>query len=120
LLTDPDLRTSRKQSRITILTRHQVTTLYVITLTRSAWEVHALEPTPVPGTGQGKLKYSIVSHNSCLGRLVTLKEKTKLPIIVERIKKHLGLNHVRLAVKSSSQSPDDVEIETVALCAGCI
>lgn len=72
----------------------------------------------MPGTGQGILKYSIVD-NSPLGRLVTLKEKTKLPIVVERIKKHLGLNHLRLAVKSSSQSLDDVEIKTVALCAGC-
>jgi dinuclear metal center YbgI/SA1388 family protein len=69
-----------------------------------AWEVYQLEPIPVASTGQG--------------RIVTLKEKVPLSVMIERIKKHLGLNHVRVAVGSNTKSIEEIQIRTIALCAG--
>jgi putative NIF3 family GTP cyclohydrolase 1 type 2 len=68
-----------------------------------AWEVYPLEPTPVEGFG--------------VGRLITLTEPVKLTVLVPIIKKHLNLPHVRVALPSQ-KSMEDVEIRTIALCAG--
>jgi len=70
----------------------------------AAWEIYQLEPIPVEGTGQG--------------RLVTLKEKVTLAELVQRVKKHLGLSHVRLALGSSTKSKEEIQVKTIALCAG--
>eukprot|EP01116_Phalansterium_solitarium_P003532 TRINITY_DN14344_c0_g1_i1.p1 TRINITY_DN14344_c0_g1~~TRINITY_DN14344_c0_g1_i1.p1 ORF type:complete len:375 (+),score=149.89 TRINITY_DN14344_c0_g1_i1:922-2046(+) len=69
-----------------------------------AWEVVALEPLPVDGTGQ------------C--RLITLDEKVSLAVMVERVKKHLGLQRLRLAVATASPNADSALVQTVAVCAG--
>ncbi|HEY5653454.1 MAG TPA: Nif3-like dinuclear metal center hexameric protein [Pontiella sp.] len=62
-------------------------------------EVSVLQPTPNSDAGQG--------------RLVTLKKPVKLKTLAQRIKKHLGLETLRIAA-----APEDTLIETVALCAG--
>ena len=49
------------------------------------------------------------------GRLLTLKEKLKLSQALERLKKHLALDKVRLALGSSQSDPD---VGTIAVCAG--
>lgn len=48
-----------------------------------------------------------------MGRLVKLKEPTPLSQVVGLVKKHLGLDFVRLAANDSSQI-----VSTVAICAG--
>jgi len=69
-----------------------------------AWDVYQLEAMPVEGTGQG--------------RLVTLNNRITLAELVERVKKHLRLPHVRLATGSSTKSKEELQIKTIALCAG--
>ncbi|PRP74408.1 NIF3-like protein 1-like [Planoprotostelium fungivorum] len=72
-----------------------------------AWEVVSLQPLPVPATGQG--------------RLVTLKEPATLKEMIDRIKRHLGIPHLRLALSETNSESDRViqpKIKTVALCAG--
>eukprot|EP01117_Protostelium_nocturnum_P005745 TRINITY_DN2070_c0_g1_i1.p1 TRINITY_DN2070_c0_g1~~TRINITY_DN2070_c0_g1_i1.p1 ORF type:complete len:429 (-),score=157.55 TRINITY_DN2070_c0_g1_i1:190-1332(-) len=69
-----------------------------------AWEVFSLQSLPVEGTGQG--------------RLVTLKEPVKLTEMVQRIKKHLGLPHVRLATSELVANSEEATVKTIALCAG--
>lgn len=51
-----------------------------------------------------------------MGRLCTLDESVSLETMIERIKKHLKLSHVRLAlgVGKTRESP----VKVVALCAG--
>jgi dinuclear metal center YbgI/SA1388 family protein len=63
--------------------------------------VKALEKRPVSGTGQG--------------RLITLKEKTKLSTLIQKIKTNLNLKYLRLA---TTQDPENVEVKTIAVCAG--
>jgi len=70
----------------------------------AVWEIHPLEPTVVAHTGQG--------------RVVTLKEPVKLSKLIERIKSHLELPHIRLALPLRVTNAEDVQIKTVALCAG--
>ena len=57
------------------------------------------------------------------GRLVTLKTPVPLPELLQRIKDHLKLPHVRLAVggyQGDTAKPESVQtpVQTVALCAG--
>ncbi|KAI8816156.1 GTP cyclohydrolase 1 type 2/Nif3 [Fimicolochytrium jonesii] len=49
------------------------------------------------------------------GRIHTLKQPIPLKTLVERVKKHLGLAHVRLATAPGQESKD---VATVAICAG--
>jgi len=63
--------------------------------------VKTLEKVPVSGTGQG--------------RLITLKEKTKLSALIQKIKHNLNLKYLRLA---TTQDPENVEVKTIAMCAG--
>jgi len=67
------------------------------------WEAYQLEPVPVEGSGQG--------------RLLTLTEKTTLSNLVERVKKHLKLSHVRVAT-AAGKNKDNLQVQTIALCAG--
>jgi len=67
-----------------------------------AYEIYALAPRPRHNTGQG--------------RVVTLREPAPLTAIVDRIKRHLGLEHVRLAVGDGRT--EDAPIRTIALCPG--
>jgi dinuclear metal center YbgI/SA1388 family protein len=62
-------------------------------------EVSVLQP--IPGTDAGQ------------GRLVELKKPEEIKRLVQRIKKHLGLENLRLAVPA-----EDRPVQTVALCAG--
>ena len=63
---------------------------------------------PILGTGQG--------------RLCTLHSSVTLSELIIRIKNHLNLKHVRLAVAhtdmSHQGSPLESQVQTVALCAG--
>jgi dinuclear metal center YbgI/SA1388 family protein len=68
-----------------------------------AWDIYKLEPKPMRDTGQGRLIY--------------LKRKTPLPELVRRIKRHLGVDLLRVA------GPRDMlsgrrPIDEVAVCAG--
>ncbi|XP_078730080.1 NIF3-like protein 1 [Lampetra fluviatilis] len=65
-------------------------------------EITALRKPPFPGTG--------------MGRLCTLTEPVSTSTLVSRIKQHLKLPHVRLAL-GAGKSPDST-VQTVALCAG--
>ncbi|CAN0057363.1 unnamed protein product [Lampetra planeri] len=65
-------------------------------------EITALRKPPFPGTG--------------MGRLCTLTEPVSTSTLVSRIKQHLKLPHVRLAL-GAGKSPDST-VRTVALCAG--
>lgn len=90
-----------------------------------SWEAHTLEKLPQPSTGQG--------------RLVTLAQPINLATAVARIKKHLKLENVRVALPLSStstststdtsattitaaasvlKSAENVKVKKVALCAG--
>lgn len=61
---------------------------------------------PILGTGQG--------------RLCTLHSPVTLSELINRIKSHLNLKHVRLAAAHMSQQENPLEshVQTVALCAG--
>lgn len=65
-------------------------------------EIFKQETFPLPGHG--------------LGRLCQLKEPVSLSSAVKLVKKHLGLEHVRLAVGEGKTL--DSKLETVAACAG--
>ena len=71
-----------------------------------AWEAYKLEPHPMTGfagvgTGQG--------------RRITLNRPTSLNTLVMRVKKHLGLKHVRVAQANGHGVRG---VRTIALCAG--
>ncbi|XP_006004863.1 NIF3-like protein 1 isoform X1 [Latimeria chalumnae] len=65
-------------------------------------EIIPLQKPPLPNTG--------------MGRLCQLKEPVSIATVVERIKNHLKLNHVRLAL-GSGKTLDSV-LKTAAVCAG--
>jgi len=52
-----------------------------------------------------------------MGRLATLARPMTLNTLANRLKKHLGLKHLRLATPAGAE-PTDHRIETVALCPG--
>ena len=68
-----------------------------------AWEVYTLTDRPNNVIGQG--------------RFVTMDQPRPLVEVVERIKQHLNLKHVRLA-RSHQHRDENATIQTVALCAG--
>lgn len=53
---------------------------------------------------------------------MTLSEPLKLAAVVDKVKKHLGLPHIRLAAAQSSPqtpiAPESILIKTIAICAG--
>ena len=51
------------------------------------------------------------------GRLLKMEKGISLADIVRRLKKHLQLSHVRLALKSKAD-PEDVQVDSIAVCAG--
>ncbi|KAJ3294665.1 NGG1 interacting factor [Rhizoclosmatium sp. JEL0117] len=53
-----------------------------------------------------------------VGRLVTLNQAASLYDLIQAIKKHLNLPHVRLALPEGKTDPRDVSIRTIAICAG--
>ena len=101
------------------LQQHQITKLELVCAGRSlatisevlqgmsganppVWEVHPLSPRPKLGVG--------------MGRMLRLKQPVQLPLLVERLKEHLGLHFVRLA--ASAQHKRGKQVERVAVCAG--
>jgi len=44
-----------------------------------------------------------------------LKEKTTMSTLQERVKKHLGLTRIQVALRTESPNPD---VQSVAICAG--
>ncbi|XP_078679845.1 NIF3-like protein 1 isoform X2 [Branchiostoma floridae x Branchiostoma belcheri] len=66
-------------------------------------QVMKLEKPPLPGAG--------------MGRLVTLDDPVTLSDLLSRVKTHLGLNHVRLAV-GEGKTLEGSTVRSVALCAG--
>eukprot|EP01119_Soliformovum_irregulare_P011432 TRINITY_DN2857_c0_g1_i1.p1 TRINITY_DN2857_c0_g1~~TRINITY_DN2857_c0_g1_i1.p1 ORF type:complete len:402 (+),score=118.24 TRINITY_DN2857_c0_g1_i1:173-1378(+) len=68
-----------------------------------AWEVYPLEPTPVPDTG--------------MGRIVKLDQPQTLAWAIDRIKKHLKMDHIRVAIPQGS-SVDQHRVSKIAICAG--
>lgn len=68
--------------------------------------------------GLGGQKVSIATEESEQGpgRLLELDEPMKLEVLVDRVKKHLGLRNVRVAAAEAHR--DGLEIHRVALCAG--
>ncbi|MCA9594724.1 MAG: Nif3-like dinuclear metal center hexameric protein [Myxococcales bacterium] len=67
-----------------------------------AWEAYPLEPTAPPGFG--------------MGRLLTLDEPAPLSALVDRVKRGLGLAHVRVA--ASRRHREGLPLRTAAVCAG--
>ncbi len=65
------------------------------------------------GDGEVSVLQPIQNSDAGQGRLVKLKKPVKLKTLTQRIKKHLGLKTLRIAVVS-----EDTPIQTVALCAG--
>lgn len=65
------------------------------------------------GEGEVSILQPIPNTNAGQGRLVTLKNPTQLNELVKRVKAHLGLSHLRLALAA-----EDTPITTIALCAG--
>ncbi|KAJ7345474.1 hypothetical protein JRQ81_001424 [Phrynocephalus forsythii] len=51
-----------------------------------------------------------------MGRLCRLKEPVSTSVVVEKVKSHLGLSHIRLALGAGKSLESQVEV--VALCAG--
>ena len=51
-----------------------------------------------------------------VGRMVTLSNPVSLSDLVQRIKSHLGLSSVRLAIGRGSE--DTTVVNTIAICAG--
>eukprot|EP00123_Amoebidium_parasiticum_P013845 comp22182_c0_seq1/m.32585 comp22182_c0_seq1/g.32585 ORF comp22182_c0_seq1/g.32585 comp22182_c0_seq1/m.32585 type:complete len:388 (-) comp22182_c0_seq1:76-1239(-) len=66
----------------------------------ASWQIQELLAQPLANTGTG--------------RLVKLKEPISVEEFVRRVKKHLNLPNVRLAMPSKA----DVKIQTVGICAG--
>ena len=64
-----------------------------------AWDLYTLQPKPTDRIGQG--------------RRVTLSEPVTLAMLVARIKRQLGLKHVRVADAAGRR-----HVRTIALCAG--
>jgi len=52
------------------------------------------------------------------GRIVKLKEKLPLVDVIERVKKHLNLTILRLAIPSTYNSKEEVTIGSIAVCVG--
>lgn len=67
-----------------------------------AWDLYRLEPKPMNDAGQG--------------RFATLARPTSVRSTVAKIKRHLGLRHVRVAVSNAHAAGRS--IESVAVCAG--
>jgi len=65
------------------------------------------------GDGEVSVLQPIQNSDAGQGRLVELKRQVKLKTLTQRIKKHLGLESLRIA-----EAADDKPIKTVALCAG--
>ncbi|EJD40915.1 NGG1p interacting factor 3 [Auricularia subglabra TFB-10046 SS5] len=68
--------------------------------------VQALRPTDGGAGAEGSTEG--------LGRLVTLAKPEPLDVLVEKVKKHLGLQHVQLGRSAAGRA----EVGTIALCAG--
>ena len=51
-----------------------------------------------------------------MGRLIRLSEPITINRVLELVKSHLKLQHVRLAIADNAE--DDMNVETIALCAG--
>ncbi|KAJ6665259.1 hypothetical protein lerEdw1_004308 [Lerista edwardsae] len=51
-----------------------------------------------------------------MGRLCTLEEPVSISVLIERVKSHLGLPHIRLALGAGKSL--ESQVKTVALCAG--
>ncbi len=51
-----------------------------------------------------------------MGRLIRLSEPITINRVVELVKSHLKLQHVRLATADNAEN--DMNVETIALCAG--
>ncbi|KAH8998785.1 GTP cyclohydrolase 1 type 2/Nif3 [Lactarius hatsudake] len=70
------------------------------------------------GLGRGSVDLIGDEHSSgrggC-GRLLRLSEKTTMTSLQERIKKHLGLPQVQVALGTDSPNPD---VQSIAICAG--
>ncbi|XP_022103731.1 NIF3-like protein 1 [Acanthaster planci] len=69
---------------------------------KKTFQVTKLEKLPIPGTGTG--------------RMCKLQNPVPMATLVQRVKEHLGLQHVQLAL--GSQKSQDSEVKTVAICAG--
>ncbi|XP_067883525.1 NIF3-like protein 1 [Heterodontus francisci] len=69
---------------------------------RASLEVTELQKPPLPDTG--------------MGRLCALREKTSTAAVIRRIKEHLKLAHVRVALGTGRSL--DSEVATAAVCAG--
>jgi len=67
------------------------------------------------GIGEGEVSVLQPLENSDAGqgRLVTLETAVEIETLTQRVKKHLGLNTLRIAAPSEERA-----IQTVALCAG--
>ena len=55
--------------------------------------------------------------NCGVGRVVTLSEPASLSDVVQRVKNHLALSSVRLAI-GRGDSEDTTMVNTIAICAG--
>eukprot|EP01089_Gocevia_fonbrunei_P007442 TRINITY_DN1857_c0_g2_i2.p1 TRINITY_DN1857_c0_g2~~TRINITY_DN1857_c0_g2_i2.p1 ORF type:complete len:399 (-),score=83.67 TRINITY_DN1857_c0_g2_i2:3-1199(-) len=69
----------------------------------TAFEISNLQTVPIPGLGQG--------------RILTLNEATSIQTIVERLKKHLNIKYMRVAL-GNGRKLEDPTIKKVSLCAG--
>ena len=74
------------------------------------------------GLGQGSvtvIQPESDDPNAGQGRIMTLTNKTELSVLIDRIKKHLGIEHVRVAIGHPKTQVGEVkEIQRIALCAG--
>lgn len=73
------------------------------------WLASGLEPASVKGILEKE------EDGAGSGRVATLKESVSLSALVERIKKHLGLKYVQVAVSPHAAKQD---VSSVAICAG--
>jgi len=69
-----------------------------------AWEAYPIVNVPSENIGQG--------------RLVTLKDEVSLAELLERVKKHLEMPHLRVALNTKYSSIQEAKVRTVAVCAG--
>ncbi|KAI9454898.1 GTP cyclohydrolase 1 type 2/Nif3 [Lactarius psammicola] len=70
------------------------------------------------GLGSGRIDLIGDEHSSGrggLGRLLRLSEKTTMSSLQERVKKHLGLPQIQVALGTNSPNRD---VQSVAICAG--
>ncbi|KZV71031.1 NGG1p interacting factor 3, partial [Peniophora sp. CONT] len=73
------------------------------------WLASGLEPATVKGIVEKE------DEGAGSGRVATLKESVPLAVLVERIKKHLGLKYVQVAASPHAAKQD---VSSVAICAG--